>query len=140
MASLIAHYDVREEPTAVETVTDLDALLDRMAADHASRPGPVPPMVELSRPDPWVDGWVIVRLGLNGDRGFLAHADAAGSFITTSGGTPDGDPLVYDHMGHVREFPSDAEVPLEDLRTAARDLITTDGDRSAAVTWRPWDG
>ncbi|GAA1355254.1 Imm1 family immunity protein [Saccharothrix algeriensis] len=139
MASLIAHYQASEDPVPVQAVADLDALLDRMAADHATRSGPVPPMVELSRPDPWAEGWVIVRLGVDHDRGFLAHADASGSFITTGGADRHGTAVVYDHMGHPREFPADAEVPLHDLRKAAHDLITTDGGRSPAVAWRPWE-
>ncbi len=138
MASLIAYYHRGEDPVPVGTVAELDALLDRMAADYAAQAGPVPLMAELSRPDPYAEGWVVVRLGLGRDRGFLAHADADGSFITTNGGDPDGDPVIYDHQAHAREFPADVEVSLEELRRAAHDLVATDGGRSTAVTWRPW--
>jgi hypothetical protein len=136
VVALRAFYDLDEEPITLGSTDDADALLERMAADFAVREGPVPPMVELSRRDR--DRWVVVRVGVNRDRGFLAHSDPGGSFITTNGGDPDAAPLVYDHMAHAREFPADAEVSLEEVRKAVRDLIATDGERSTAVPWRHW--
>ncbi|MFC6093928.1 Imm1 family immunity protein [Saccharothrix lopnurensis] len=138
MASLMAWYKQGEEPTPIASVADLDALLDRMAADFAAQEGLVPPMVELARPDPWAEGWVAIRLGIAHDRGFIAHADDSGSYITTNGGDPDGEPVLYDHQAHTREWPAYAELPLADVITAARDLIATDGKRSTTVQWRPW--
>jgi hypothetical protein len=139
VAALMAYYETAEDPIPVDSVADLDALVDRMASEYAAQDGPVPPVAELFRPDPWAEGWVVIRLGIAENRGFLAHADAAGSFITTSGGDLDGDPVVYDYQGHVREFPSDAEIPLADVIKAAHDLVVTDGQRSTAVMWRPWE-
>nr|WP_184929272.1 Imm1 family immunity protein [Saccharothrix ecbatanensis] len=66
----------------------------------------------------------------------LTHTDAGGAFITTNGGTRDGSPLTYDYMGNVREFPADAEVPLDDLRRAVHEFVMT-GRRSSAVRRRP---
>ncbi|WP_081915910.1 Imm1 family immunity protein [Saccharothrix sp. NRRL B-16314] len=90
------------------------------------------------RPDPWVEGWVAVRLGTAPDRGFIAHADATGSHITTNGGDPDGEPVLYDHQAHTREWPSDAELPPADVIKATHDLVATDGERSTIVNWRTW--
>ncbi|MBB5804422.1 translation elongation factor EF-1beta [Saccharothrix ecbatanensis] len=39
-------------------------------------------------------------------------------------------------MGNVREFPADAEVPLDDLRRAVHEFVMT-GRRSSAVRRRP---
>ncbi|MFE2755434.1 Imm1 family immunity protein [Actinosynnema sp. NPDC059335] len=139
MASLMAWYKRGEEPTPITSAADLDALLERMAADFAAQDGPVPPMAELARPDPWAQGWVAIRLGIAPDRGFIAHADATGSYITTNGSDPDGEPVLYDHQAHAREWPSDAELPLADVIKAAHDLVATDGERSTTVNWRPWD-
>ncbi|GAA3865196.1 hypothetical protein GCM10022243_34260 [Saccharothrix violaceirubra] len=139
MATLMAYYEAGEDPLPVDTTADLDALVKRMASEFAAQGGPVPPVAELFRPDPWAEGWVVVRLGIGADRGFIAHADADGSYITTNSRAPDGEPLIYDYQGHVREFPADAEIPLDQVVKAAHDLVTTDGRRSAAVTWRSWN-
>ncbi len=132
--ALNAWYDVDDdnEPIAVATTVDADAFLERMAADHAARPGPVPPLMQLEREGA---DWAVLEIGINGDHGLLTHADDLGTFITTNGGARDGDPLIYDYMGHVREFPTDVEVPLERLRAAVHEFITT-SRRPTSVDWR----
>ncbi len=133
--ALNAYYDVYDdnEPIDVDTTDAVDAFLTRMAADQAAGPGPLPRLMELSRT---AEDWVVVQVGVNGDRGLITHTDPGGAFITTNGDPGDGDPLIYDYMGNVREFPADAEVPLADLRKAVHEFVTT-GVRSAAVNWRP---
>jgi hypothetical protein len=134
VVALNAYYDVYDdnEPIKIGTPADVDVLLARMASDQAAGPGPLPRLTELSALG---KDWVVVHVGVDGDRGLITYADPTGAFITTNGGDPAGDPLVYDYQGNVREFPADAEVPLEELRRAVHEFVTT-GGRSAAVDWR----
>ncbi|GAA1285684.1 Imm1 family immunity protein [Saccharothrix xinjiangensis] len=116
-----------------DTTADLDALVKRMASEFAAQDGPVPPVAELFRPDPWAEGGVVIRLGIGADRGFIAHADADGSCTTTNGREPDGKPVIYDYQGHVREFPTDAEIPLDQVVNAVHDLVAADGKRPSTL-------
>lgn len=133
--ALRAWYDPDndDEPLIVSTTGDADAFLDRLTADQVSVQ--VPPLMQLSRRD--ADGWAVLHIGINADRGILTHTDATGSYITTNGAEPAGDPLIYDYMGHVREVPSNAEIPLADVRKAVHEFVTTNGARPTGVEWQP---
>ena len=132
--ALRAWYDPDndDEPITVGTIGDADAFLDRLNADRAAMQ--VPPLMQLSRRD--TEGWAVLHIGVNADRGVLTHTDAAGSFVTTNGTTA-GQPLTYDYMGHVREVPGNAEVPLADVRRAVHEFVSTNGARPTSVEWQP---
>lgn len=132
--ALRAWYDPDndDEPIIVGTTADVDTFLDRLQADRAAMQ--VPPLMQLSRRD--AEGWAVLHIGVNTDRGVLAHTDATGSFVTTNGTATD-QPLTYDYMGHVREVPGNAEVPLDDVRRAVHEFVITNGARPTSVEWQP---
>jgi hypothetical protein len=117
----------------VSTVADVDALLDRLTDDSAL--GEVPPLMQLSRRDP--DGWAVLHIGIHTDRGILTHTNAAGSFVTTDGTNRTNGTITYDYMGHLREAPANAEIPLTHLREAVHEFVLTNGHRPASVHWQP---
>ena len=131
--ALRAWYDPDndDEPIIVGTTDDLDAFLDRLVADGASVE--VPPLMQLSRRDS--EGWAVLHIGVNGDRGVLTHTDATGSYTTTNGAEP-GASITYDYMCHIREVPDNAEIPLPDVRKAAHEFVTTNGARPTCVSWQ----
>ncbi len=132
--ALRAWYDPDDdnEPIIVGSTRDLDALLDRLVADGASVE--VPPLMQLSRRDP--DGWAVLHIGVNGDRGVLTHTGSEGSYVTVNGTDADTSTITYDYMGHVREVPGNAEIPLHDVRAAGHEFVMTNGARPARVHWR----
>ncbi|WP_052685130.1 Imm1 family immunity protein [Lentzea aerocolonigenes] len=134
MVALRAWYDpdADDEPIIVTSTDDADALLDKLIADSTSMQ--VPPLMQLSRRDS--GGWAVLHVGVNADRGILTHTSAAGSSVTRNSPDPNGDPLVYDYMGHLREVPANAEIPLPDLRKALHDFVSTDGERPDCVDWQ----
>jgi hypothetical protein len=134
VVALEAWYDIDdEEPITVRTVDDVDTLFDRMVADAADFD--VPPLSELSRHD--ADGWVVAYVGVNPkhDRGIVTHSDATGSVISFSGLGSAGS-VTYDYMGSLRELPASAEIPLDEVRQAMREFVTTNGTRPISVSWR----
>ncbi|MFB9431551.1 Imm1 family immunity protein [Streptoalloteichus tenebrarius] len=133
--ALRAWYDPDNdhEPIAVTTTADADAFLDRLAHDRAAMQ--VPPLMQLSRRDP--DGWAVLHVGINTDRGILTYTDATGSYVTTNNTTATNEPLTYDYMGHVRQVPGNAELPLADVCKAVHEFVTTGGARPTCVQWQP---
>ena len=132
--ALRAWYDPDndDEPIIVGTTHAADALLDRLSADRPAMR--LPPLMQLSRRGP--DGWAVLHVGVNTDGGIVTHTDATGSFVTTNGTAPANGPFVYDYMGHVREVPGNAEIPLADVRKAVHEFVTTNGARPACVQWQ----
>lgn len=132
--ALEAWYDVDDdEPTMINLIADADALLDRMAADAASFD--VPPLAELSRQD--AHGWAVAYFGVNAktDQGIVTHSDPSGSVISVNSMGPTGT-VTYDYMGHLRELPANAEIPLADVRQAIHEFVTTNGARPTSVSWQ----
>ncbi|MEV6242259.1 Imm1 family immunity protein [Lentzea sp. NPDC051838] len=135
MVALRAWYDPDDddEPIIVAGTDDADALLERLATDRAAMR--VPPLMQLSRRDP--DGWAVLHVGINTDRGVLTHTASTGSFVTANVSTIGGPPLTYDYMGHLRELPANSEIPLADLRKAVHDFVLSNGERPESVGWQP---
>ncbi|WP_344870768.1 Imm1 family immunity protein [Allokutzneria multivorans] len=131
---LRAWYDPDDdnEPIIVGSAQDLDALLDRLAVDGALVD--VPPLMQLSRRD--AEGWAVLHIGVNGDRGVLTHTDGTGSYVTTDRTDATATTITYDYMGHLREVPGNAEIPLPEVREAAREFVSTNGARPTRVHWR----
>ncbi len=137
MVALEAWYDPDDDdPISITSAADADALLDRMVTDGAGHE--VPPLAELSRHDD--DEWAVAYVGVNvtTGRGIMTHSDATGSVMTTSDGEA-ADTATYDYMGHVRELPGNAEIPLADVRRAVHEFVTTNGTRPTSVRWQAAD-
>jgi Immunity protein Imm1 len=129
---LRAWYDPDDEPILVNSTDDVDVVLDRLVIDRAAMR--VPPLMQLSRRDS--DGWAVLHVGVNDDRGILTHTDTTGSYATTDGTSPTRSPLVYDYMGHVREVPANAEISLIDVRKAVHEFVAANGARPTCVEWQ----
>lgn len=55
-----------------------------------------------------------------------------------SKGTPSvHDEVYYCYMGSDRDFPHDSEIPLTQLRQAAREFLHSGGERPTAISWQP---
>jgi hypothetical protein len=135
MVALRAWYDPDDdEPTIINTVADVDTFLDRLVADSST--SHIPPLMQLSRREP--NAWAVLHIGVHVDHGVITHTDATGTVVTTNGTAADGS-LTYDYMGHLREVPANAEIPLPDVCRAVHEFVTTNGHRPTTVEWQPAD-
>ena len=130
--SLVISYRNKHEPVTVTTVAELDAELDRIGAESTASPE-APLLAALT-----VEGTQRTMLvGQRGTAGVLNYVDLAGAeggFI--SQGTTVGQPTPpYVYFGSWTGFDADAEIPVEQVRAAAHELLST-GSRPVCVEWQ----
>lgn len=122
--------------TTVTTAEDLDRVLDAIAAMEG------PTLAEL-----YTDGdpdKSSLEIGLDGERASLRYlGDDAPNGAYSKGGTfapPPGGEVLYYYMRNPREYPADAEIPVEVARKAAHDFFSSGGRRPSGVAWTIQDG
>lgn len=136
MVALEAWYDRdAEEPSIVGTTEELDAVLDTVAT------WPRPNTVQLLIADDL--GRAVLDVGVDGvrGRGVLYYSGAGFPDGCASKGTDTAvtSPIYY-YLGSDTEYPATAEVALADVRRAAHEYMSTNGERPTGVTWQPWLG
>ncbi|MBB5960038.1 hypothetical protein FHS29_006660 [Saccharothrix tamanrassetensis] len=120
------------EPTVVDTPAGLDAVLDTVAG------WPGPNTVQLLIADD--PGRAILDVGLDAEygRGVLYYSGPDAPDGVTSKGTDVADlPPIYYFTGSDTEYPADAEIPLDAVRRAAHEYMTTGGARPTGIQWQP---
>uniref|UniRef100_UPI003F49108D Imm1 family immunity protein n=1 Tax=Amycolatopsis sp. CA-096443 TaxID=3239919 RepID=UPI003F49108D len=130
-----AWYD-RNGATTVTTAADLDRVLDAVAAMDG------PTLAELYTDGDPDKSWL--EVGIDGDRGSLRYVgDDAPNGAHSKGGAfplPPGGEVLYYYMNNPREYPDDAEIPAEVVRSAAREFLESGGLRPSRVAWTEQDG
>jgi hypothetical protein len=112
-------YNEGESAIVVETVAELDALVDRVLSE--SKDATVPPMIEVSVKGDFKAP--VLEVGLGQEEGFI-HC------LSKDGGWSVGDSaltgtVTYDYMGQVREVPESNEVPVAVVRNGLREFMAT---------------
>jgi hypothetical protein len=129
--SLVISFHNGQEPVTVTTVAELDAELDRIRVESVASPQ-APLLAALT-----VAGTQRTMLvGQRGAVGVLNYVDLAsteGGFVSKSGTTGQLTP-PYVYFGSWTGFDADAEIPVEQVRTAARELLST-GARPVCIEW-----
>ncbi|MFD7656980.1 Imm1 family immunity protein [Actinosynnema sp. NPDC059797] len=134
MVDLEVWYDEdQNDAVIVRTPAELDAVLDTVAG----REGRV--LVDLyvvGNP-----GRANFNVGLHGraGRGALYYASSGQKWFSTETPGPDwsaDEPVLYYLMNSDTEYPADSEIPLDVVRRAAHEFMTTGGERPTASTWR----
>lgn len=134
MVELEAWYDVdRDGPTIVRTPAELDAVVDVVTGWEGRI------LVDLYVVGNPVRG---LNVGIHGQTGRGALYYAAGHDEWFSKGTPGPDrspveTLLYYYMNNDTEFPGDCEIPLDAVRRAAHEFMTTGGERPTVTDWQP---
>ncbi|MGW4591896.1 Imm1 family immunity protein [Amycolatopsis thermoflava] len=101
----------------IRTPDELDALITQMQQDGKGKP--VPPMAECSvSGDPMRGAFY---LGVGQDKGFVLFMTPEPA--QTTGDTTLTGEVTYDYMAHLREIPASYEVPIEQVRQAARAFL-----------------
>ncbi|MFD9894097.1 Imm1 family immunity protein [Amycolatopsis sp. NPDC059027] len=121
--------------TTVTTADDLDRVLDTVAAMNG------PTLAELYTDGDPDKSWL--EVGLDGERATLRYVgDDAPNGAYSRGGTfplPPGGEVLYYYMNNPREYPADAEIPVETARKAAHEFLVS-GLRPSQVAWTEQDG
>lgn len=115
-----------------ETLTspdDADTLLTRMADDQG--PGELPAMAVLENDETGE----VLEAGINGERGFVTHISKTGPNVISTNGSDSREMVEYDEQAHVREVPATAEIPVDQVREAARRFVASGGARPDNVIW-----
>lgn len=63
--------------------------------------------------------------------------DAAGVWYAV-GQKSQRDEVFYYYMGHDEGYPQDAEVSIEELRTAVKEFLDSGGERPSSPQWANW--
>lgn len=118
------------DPAIILTTTDdVDRFVRRVSQASASQS--VPSMVEVSIAGD--EDAPMMNVGIGATAGFVHWL---GDESSMSVGDPDKTGTVtYDYAGHPAELPASAEIPLEQVRQAVHEYLTT-GKRADSITWR----
>lgn len=130
--SLTISYREDRDPVTVVTTTELDTELDRIAAEAAHTPE-APLLVALEVPGTQRT----MLVGQRGSVGVLNYVDLAGTaggFISRADRTGQPTP-PYFYFGSWTGIDPDAEIPVDQVRAAARELLST-GRQPGCVEWQ----
>lgn len=140
MGALEVYYlsEHADRPLTVATPDQVDDLISTMNA--ASPPGaPVLAEIHLAG-DPYTQG---LEVGVGADRGVLRYTGRQWRHgVTSTAETPDPGPgaetrpCAYFYLGHWREFPLNAEIPLPQITQAVKEFLDTNGQRPTNIRWQ----
>lgn len=119
-------------PAVVRTVEELDALVDRIIADAASDPIPAAAQVVVQDAP---DGNLYLEVGLGPQRGVVTAIGPGGGL--SKGDTSRHGTVTYDFAGHTAELPASAELPINEVRQALREYLTSGGELPQTVAFEP---
>jgi hypothetical protein len=134
MVSVQAWFEVgQHDPIPLEEASQVDSLLDRMAAEAAEADVPVAAMIEWPEPD----NRAVLQFGVrpHGRTGFVGFITKDGSVVSDNGADA-GDMVAYDYMGSETPVDARAEIALADVRRTVRHFVVGRGARDDAITWR----
>ncbi|MBS2545480.1 hypothetical protein KGQ19_01220 [Catenulispora sp. NL8] len=80
-----------------------------------------------------------LMVGVNAERsvGILAFMDGDAGNIVTDNGAPSLDSVWYSITGHSTEYPGGTEIPVDDLRRAVKEFLSSGGKIPTSVQWKP---
>jgi hypothetical protein len=124
------------EPVRLATPEQIDALIDELLT--GSEYENMAALYSLERrklPSGAADHQLLIGVDRELRIGLVSYFDADGNRITV--GPPDGrDEVVYYSCGEITEFPGPSEVSIELVRQAAKEFLTSGGQRPTCVQWQ----
>ncbi|MCP2093896.1 MULTISPECIES: Imm1 family immunity protein [Actinosynnema] len=130
--ALEAWYDWESDgPTIVRTTEELDRVLDRVVGWEG------PALVELLVAENLTRA--VFDVGLNGKIGLgtLYYSGGGSGRLCSLGASSGEGNVLYYYMNSDTEFPLSSEVPLDLVRQAAHEYMSTGGERPTVVDWQP---
>lgn len=130
-----------EDPVIVSSADDVDQLVDALLAESFDNTVAALYVRERPKTDKGYPDHDF-RFGIDAERklGSLRFAgiDGATKGVWYVGGQPvQHDEVYYEYMGNPQDFPLDAEVSLDVVRTAVKEFLDT-GQRPTSVQWNVW--
>lgn len=131
---LEATYDAEREPAALRTPAEIDAFIaELLAAGTEPIAAAVYAINEATDTDP--DHELVVGLRPGSDLGAMRYAGDDGDWFSLGNQTrPDG--VEYAYFGTGTEFPANAEVPVDVVRAALGEMLSSGGARPGCVEWQ----
>lgn len=125
-------------PVVVHTAGDIDTLIDELLAEPRSNSLAdlyirERPLNSAGFPDHELGVGVDAARGVGG----LSHLGPDGTWYTL-GARSDLGEVSYSYMGNDTPFPIDSEIPLDLVRRAAKEFLTSGGRRPTCVRWQPY--
>lgn len=122
-----------ESPLIAATAEELGRIIDDLLEQPYEFSMANLYIAERETEDPIVE----LSVGVDSDRGVgsLQYLSGEGRWFS-KGHTSTYDEVVYCHYGEGCAYPRDSELPVEALRAAAAEFLSTDGDRPGSVAWQ----
>lgn len=124
-------YEHGNNPVLVDTPEEVDAVIEAMRAESTE----AAPMLLQAYADPDAGE---LAVGIVGDRGVIRYAgeeSPLGAYSTGDGECAHFD-LAYYYMGNWTGFPSNAEIPLEQINRAFKQYVATGGKQPTGIRWQ----
>ncbi|MBM7774188.1 hypothetical protein JOD54_004392 [Actinokineospora baliensis] len=137
--TLVAHYSPTDDADGIvlATVDGVDAFVERLHRDSLQYRARL--LAQLYVDGDTTDTAPEIGLGIDHDRALLSYSghEHTGLWVTTTGSDQPSDQhdLTFDFMGNATEFPAHALLPLDVVRRALHDLLTTGGQRPTTLDW-----
>ncbi|MFF4748002.1 Imm1 family immunity protein [Streptomyces sp. NPDC001268] len=127
-----------ENPRILTTVEDVDDMFNVLLAEdlHAVQ------FFSLDRPDTpdgWPDHELIAGVRKDREAGVLSSMDAncqpVGHVVSVGKPELGRGPVYYTCVDSVRDFPLSSEIPIDKVRQAVKEFVTSGGKRPSCVEW-----
>ncbi|WP_344876091.1 Imm1 family immunity protein [Allokutzneria multivorans] len=134
MTALHVWYDVtNRDGEVLEDGPAIDAFLDRLVADEGATMASLVRSEDTTVWPPTLD--LLVGLGGDLDVGVMQCGDHDGVWCSSAPQDSGWDIVAYDYMGTGHDFPTNAVIPLAQIRAAVHEYVTT-GKRPETVVWQ----
>lgn len=143
--SLNAYYkhEHGDNPVVISTMDEVDALLDALLQEPLEENSIAALYIRERTPlaSGFPDHELRVAVNAEGKVGGLRYTGSDGTNDGTwyaKGAPSQRDDVWYCYMGHDEDYPTGSELPIEDIRTAAKEFLEGGGERPSSPTWRDW--
>lgn len=132
MVALEAWFDGdTDEPTIINTAAELDTVLDTVVGWGGRH------IVELLLADDPGHAIFDVAIDGNQERGALYYSTRDRKTWFSKGTETAAETPIYFYMTSPTEYPVDGELPLDVVRRAAHEYMTSGGARPTGIEWQP---
>lgn len=134
-----AYYegDHRDHPVIVRCDDDVDALIDTLLANPFHNSMATLHVIERPGRNGRPDHELGVAVDAEGGVGGLWYLNSTAGAWHTLGNRSQRDEVFYCFVGNARDFPIDSEIPLDLLRQATKEFVSSGGQRPTCVRWQP---
>ncbi len=127
-----------EAPVMIETVDDVDALVEALAADPFNSVAAVYVDQRTLTEQGFPDHSLRIAVYGEGKVGGLRYTSGMESWYAVGVESRRDEGALYNHMENLEGFPLDSELELDVLVAAAKQFLMSGGERPDGVEWAVW--